>query len=290
MPYETVVYFDSVYFLESLGPGDGLRTGTALFENVVMPWAASGGGIATAHAKVHTVAELTGQLDLIAAHVTKYRRAPVLQIDAHGSDKGLKLSSGEVIAWEALAEPLARINRACRFNLVVISAACFGWYMIKCLNPTGRAPAWGIVGPQTEIEAGFLYDAGKAFYETLFAAKDLRKAIEAMNPGQEYKDWTMKIQPAELLFCRLFNIYMREIATAENDEKRARRIVAELAPKLGLKVNQIAPARERMAKILGNHRFWFDRLRQKFLMLDDFPENAKRFPMTFDECTKIVAA
>ncbi len=41
-----------------------------------------------------------------------------------------------------------------------------------------------------------------------------------------------------------------------------------------------------MTSILRNHRFWFDRLRQKFLMLDAFPENAKRFPLTFEECSK----
>lgn len=285
MPYETVVYFDSVYFLESLRQ-DELPTGRDLFENVVAPWAAQGGGIAAAHVQVHTGAALLAQLDLIAAHTRQKRHAPVLQIDAHGSEDGLKLSSHEIVPWETLAEPLARINHACQFNLVVVSSACFGWYMVKALNPTGRAPAWGIIGPNDEIEAGDLYDASKAFYETLFSTTDLRAAVGAMNPGKPYEHWTIRIQTAELLFCRLFRIYMTEIATAEKDNERATRILARIAPQLGLDDRRKESARARLKEFLRNHRFWFDRLRRTFLMLDDFPNNSKRFPLTFDECTK----
>ena len=285
MPYETVVYFDSAYFIESLPSGE-LRTGQDLFDNVVRPWSAGGGSVATAHFQVATTDELMKGLAAIAAHCAQNHRASILQIDAHGSDDGLFLSSGETVAWGQLAEPLARINEACEFNLVVLSAACFGYYMIKTLNPAIRAPAWGIIGPDREIMAGDIYVAAKAFYETLFAKNDLRAAVGTMNPGQEYQNWAIRILPAEIMFCRLFNIYVTEIATSENNDKRASGILAQIARQLGRDVTQKTQARDFIRELLKNHRFWFDRLRRHFLMLDLFPRNASRFPLTFDECTK----
>jgi hypothetical protein len=289
MAYETVVYFDSVYFIESLRAGEDFRSGMELFDNVVRPWSAQGGGIATAHFRVNTAAELRNQLAVVAEHCAKNRRASVLQIDAHGSEAGLELSSKEIVSWEDLATPLARINEACQFNLVVVSSACFGYYMVKTLNPTIRSPAWGIVGPDNDVEGGDLYDAGKAFYETLFSKSDLRAAVGAMNPGKEYQDWTIRILPAEIMFCRLFNIYVSQIATAERDQERVSRIVAQIAPRLDLDVGKTMQARAFIQDLMKNHRFWWERLRTHFLMLDLFPANSVRFPLTFEECTKRAA-
>ena len=285
VPYETVVYFDSVYFIESLRP-DEFYTGKEIFENVVRPRSGTGVNVATAHFHVATTPQLLKQLDAIAAHCADKKRASILQIDVHGSEEGVQLSSGETVSWEQLAEPLARINQACQFNLVVFSAACFGYYMVKALNPTIRAPAWGIIGPQDELQAGDLYDAAKLFYETLFEKSDLRTAVGAMNPGKEYQDWFIRILPAEIMFCRLFNIYATQIATAANDKERASRIVAQIAPRLGRDVQKTLKARAFIEAYLKDRRFWFNRLRTHFLMLDLFPKNAARFPLTFEECTR----
>ncbi|HEY5022703.1 MAG TPA: hypothetical protein VII30_09485 [Gemmatimonadaceae bacterium] len=61
--------------------------------------------------------------------MTKDGHAPILHIEAHGDAVGLELASGEHIKWSELAPVLTEINVGCQMNLLVVAAACEGWYL-----------------------------------------------------------------------------------------------------------------------------------------------------------------
>jgi hypothetical protein len=42
--------------------------------------------------------------------------------------------------------------------------------------------------------------------------------------------------------------------------------------------------RQDITRELDNHQFWFDRYKAGFLMLDLFPENARRFSLQLSDC------
>lgn len=79
---------------------------------------------------------------------------------------------------------------------------------------------------------------------------------------------------------------MQDLKEGETQEQRVSRLVAEIARAKKLDVHQTSALRLQLTDQLSDHRFWFDFYKERFLMLDLFPHNAKRFALTFDECVK----
>jgi hypothetical protein len=84
-------------------------------------------------------------------------RAPVLHIETHGDEHGI--GTGEGIDWPDLMEEMIPLNRLTRLNLVVILAACEGFFGVQMLQPDRRAAAFrGLIGPRRSVTAGELAD------------------------------------------------------------------------------------------------------------------------------------
>jgi hypothetical protein len=211
-------------------------------------------------------------------------RAPILHFEMHGHAEGLTLASGDHITWASLAPKLAQVNEACRMNLLVVAAACEGWYLTSTLHPTRRSPVWGVLGPPKTIQAGTLREAIRAFYQVLFSRFDLRAAVSAMNDNNDISDWQVSLVTADIMFCRVFRAYIAGLDSGETQEKRVNRLVSELAAAQQLDVSQTMSVRAEIAAELNDHQFWYDKYRQTFLMLDLFPENATRFQMSYGDC------
>jgi hypothetical protein len=211
-------------------------------------------------------------------------RAPILHFETHGDQEGIEVGSGERIAWSELARELSAINEACRMNLLVVAAACNGWFLGSVLRPVQRSPAWGIMGPPDTVGHRDLTNAMHRFYADLLKTIDLSKALRAANVGLSMLEGPFRITSAELLFCRVFQYYMRDLDGVETVEQRTRRIVAEIARVRNLDVRQTMTLRSDVLRDITDHRRWYAYYRERFLMLDLFPENKLRFSQTFDQC------
>jgi hypothetical protein len=285
--FPATVSYDSVYVVESLAPGQ-LRTGRDIYDNFLFPWAAEHKDIAVAYSLIQDSADLFAILAQIAAHCRSAGRAPILQLDVHGSKESLSLASGETLQWQDLATPLAAINEATRFNLLIIASSCFGYYLGRAIAPGLRAPAWGILGPKAGVAAGVLYSHLEAFYRELFTSLDLAAAIATFNPGLPYKRWKVNLVPAELLFCQGFRRHLAALGTPELYDDHVNALVARFAPVVGFNPTATAAARQAIVERLSDHSYWFARLRRRFLMLDLFPDNEPRFTLTLAQCTGAV--
>ncbi len=276
--------FDSVAIIESL-PDSHLKTGTDLFEVTVSPVAEPTGFIAEIWHPDSTQSFLD-ILDQIAREAaSRGGGCPIIHIETHGDREGVRLRGGELIPWADIAPRLAKINHISRMNLLVVAAMCHGRFMIDILDPTDRAPAFGIIGTYDEIRADHLYDAMTQFYGSLLVTPhDLNAALAAANPGAHREDWLYTMMGAERFLCMAFESYLESLETEESPEQRLNRMVAKAARAWDLDVTQTMQVREQFRAAFDDHARWFEYYRTRFLMLDEFPENEPRFPLRLDDC------
>jgi hypothetical protein len=286
MAYKSSLAFDSVVVIESLGKNSE-RTGTNLFENTIAP--------------ALFCYDMYGELNQAPTRdlffttlkkvlkMTRDGHSPILHIEAHGDTEGFELASGEHVKWSELAPVLTEINIGCQMNLLVVAAACEGYYLRTVLGPLDRSPVWGVLGASEIAKAGNLYGAMTRFYGELLESLNFSSALEAMNEQRDIDEWKYDFSSAELIFCHIFQYYMRDLETGETQEQRVNRIVAEIARVKRLDVVQTMKLRSDISANLSNHEWWFNYYRTRFLMLDLFPQNSARFGFTFEQCTRTAA-
>ncbi len=97
---------------------------------------------------------------------------------------------------------------------------------------------------------------------------------------------TYEMMSAEVLFWKAFRLYVQRTDDTSIEE-RVNDLVAELVSKRNLNLIQSAAARVEIRSRMTDHRYWFDKQRTSFLILDRFPENADRFPLTYDDLLKL---
>lgn len=287
MTYNTSVSFDSVVVIQSLPNGE-LLTGQELFETTLAPISTTDEGFVSELRHAENGPEFHAALDAVAGVASRFGRSPLLHIEAHGGKEGIVLSNGDRVRWAEVAPKLAAINRISRVNLLVVAAMCRGWHMSDILRPTDPTPAFGILGTTAEVSAGVLLTIMQAFYRTLLEdAHDLAMALQAANQVATPDGVAFEMVGAELLFCRVFRAYMASLQEEESQEERVNRLVTDLARAQKLDVIQTMKLRRQIAEELDNHEAWYERYRTRFLMLDTFPENRRRFRHSFSDCLDV---
>lgn len=281
--YESTFSFDSILIVESLRPEDR-RTGFDLHASTLKPLAQRESLRAEIRV-VSSVSEFRAAL-YHAAEYTRMGHTPILHLEMHGSKEGLELSNGEIMLWKELAPSLTEINIASRMNLVVVAAACHGWHLSDALRPTSQAPAWAVIGPPDSVSAGSVFDAMTEFYSRLIVGADLMPALYAMNGGAEIKDWVYRFQFADYLFCQVFQTYLETVSVGESPTERVNRLVEEYARLKSADLRDTMAFRQLATAQLNDHEYWYNRYKERFLMLDLYPENRPRFKLGSGDCGK----
>lgn len=280
-PYASTFSFDSVLIVESLRPSDR-RTGFDLHASTLKPLGQHE-SIGAEIRQVTSIRELRAAL-YAAAECARIGRAPVLHLEMHGSTEGLELSNGEVMQWQDLGPALTEINIASKMNLLVVAAACNGWHLSDALRPTSQAPAWAVIGPPDSVTARSVFDATTEFYSRLLVDQELMPAMYAMNGGAEIKDWEYRLQIADLLFCKVFQTYLNTVSNEESPTERVNRLVAEYARNKSADLRDTMAFRQVATAHLDDHEFLYNRYKERFLLLDLYPENRHRFPLEYRDC------
>lgn len=196
---------------------------------------------------------------------------------------GILLASDEPVTWRELAPPLTAINAATRLNLIVFMAACNGADLLTLIQPLQRAPVRLVVGPLKKLSAGAVETAARAFYRTALRGGNgeatTRAMREALGPGEG----RFVPMSAEWMFLKILELYFNEATT---EDQIAARVEAYIAPLALARVPPAEMARLRALKRaeLRDRRSLFDKCYQTFFFVDLYPENAKRFILSFDRC------
>jgi hypothetical protein len=215
---------------------------------------------------------------------------PVLHFETHGVESdgnraspGIVLASDEAVTWQDLAPRFTTINEATRLQLIVFMAACNGADLATVIRPLGRAPVRLIVGPMNPVSAGAVERATRAFYATLLRDGNNTAAIRAINEAlrpDEAGFWSI---PAEILFLEILKAYYNELTT---DEQIAARVESRIAALVlsGSSPAEIERRREVLTAELNDRAGLFDSCYQRFFFVDQYPESANRFILSFERC------
>lgn len=103
-----------------------------------------------------------------------------LQIEAHGCEDGVDLSSGELVTWKQFYGLIRPINEKMLNLLLVCMSMCYGAAMLTLIEPEKRAPYRAFIGTGSTIKAGVLLDGYSAFYESYHHLLDSFAAYEEM--------------------------------------------------------------------------------------------------------------
>jgi hypothetical protein len=282
MSYESV-HFDSIEVIESLRPREQ-RTGEQLCQKLFLP--------AEQHQvrlTLHTPATKDELHDVLLAIAEKTERdggRPIVHLEAHGDALGIALTSGEAMDWEELRLGLTRINRASKLNLLVVMAVCWGGHLVSILKPTYAAPVLALVGPADKIPQYDLLHDFPAFYRSLLLTLDGRKALEALNGAPLGSQWRYSFTTARLMFRLVFHGYATDCCTADAIKERSRLIAEQFVadnPGQASKRDEVAAW---AAKHLQDLRGPFAHFKDRFFMLNQFPEHRTRFDLDLEACLR----
>ncbi|RZL03829.1 MAG: hypothetical protein EOP36_03030 [Rubrivivax sp.] len=267
--------FSKVAIIQSLDPGED-ESGTELGKYI--------DGLRVAHPTVPKVEliNVKGREGFLQAINNLVREAaqnddcPILQIETHGwEDKtGLAFPDDTSLSWHELSIPLARLNKATGFNLLVCMSACFGGHSLTFVRPNEPSPCFALIGPTDTVYPDELLGSFQALYQELLITLDAGAALAKLNAHGLKKGGFLTIT-AEDWFFKLADGYLRTHCTKDRLKARAGAIVERLksegkalSPSDQLSIEQIG-------KSLASS--FFDRQFQRFFMLGDIPDNLDRF-------------
>jgi hypothetical protein len=199
-----------------------------------------------------TPAEFEYCLKDLAAWVRHSGRAPCLHIECHGDKDGVELTDGSYMSWSRVKPLLADINVASRMNMLLVLASCNGGYFAAECRYDEPVPFVYMVGPGNEIYAEPLFALTGGFYSELFRSWDVTEALTAGGGGR-----------ADISYFSMSAVGVLRIG-------------------LAARIRAAGPAEAR-AKLRAAEGPLFEQWRRRFFALDQFPENADRFAITYDE-------
>jgi hypothetical protein len=134
--------------------------------------------------------------------------------------------------------------------------------------------------------------AMQAFYRSVFAERNGNKAINAMNAAIDPTAPTFGPFNAAMGFKMVYQEWLAERFTPEAIERTVEEINAEQGAMFlalyGVEHSNEQIERDRAAirAELEDHEATFQDFRSRYFMIDLFPENAARFPITFADLQK----
>lgn len=272
-------HFSKIIVIQSI-PRNELRTGTKLHEDLetLDVWYERG-----LKPELKNATTRNDLLELLSELTDKARLEgdwPVLHFESHGNQQGLGLASGEFISWDELKKPLADLNIQTRNNLLVVLAACYGAYLMTTLVPTDRAPCWGLVGPNEAMYPDVLLKSFLEFYAELLATGNGTASLKRLNTAVRGGKLTYTFSQCEFMFKLVYHKYLQNYFSPRVLKKRALDLYHEAARR------GAAPAGgpgEIKKKLLRTREEYFPRHREKFFMMDLYPENHNRFRVTYQD-------
>jgi hypothetical protein len=280
------VTFNSVFVVELLGPRDQ-QTGLNLFRTVLEPRGVRH-GLYTSHIQVHEPSIFIPALWDIRDECRRRSLSPFIHFETHGSSEGLGLDLSTLVPWADLVPPLCAINGVSRMNLLVTLAVCHGLSFVKTLTPLEPSPLWGMFGPnqqvfQSDVETGF-----SSFYGTLLDTLNLSQAVTSLLAKvSRPDDWLLR--SAEFFFAVVYGRVLDETGRPGERIDRERRLIKRLRRAARKRQGTTFPSdmRRRVRNDIADDEGHFQRYKRRFLMLDEFPDNERRFPVTREECLQV---
>jgi len=285
------IYFGRIQIIEWLRDEDR-KTGRELFDLLQPLGAAATPSVDTVFHSVATRAEFLALLRNVETQFGADGVIPLLHVETHGSEGGIGVSEDEGFDFMELAQQLMPLNQLTGLRLFVVLAACKGLWGTKMSLPSERAAFQVLLGPIRSVTEGEVATAIQAFYRSAFAERNGDKAVDAMNAAVGPATPTFGPVSAAMGFKMVYQEWLATRFTPEAidrtvEDMNAARGAILLALNGGERSQeQVEADRIRIRAELENHEGHFQEFRSRYFMIDLFPENDARFPITLADMQK----
>lgn len=275
--------FDAIYVIESLPPGDP-KTGEELYDQVIQRVVLRYPEVETRLFQPRNRGAFGEALDEVRKRVES-GRTPVVHMEAHGlrEQTGVALADHSVVRWEDLSTRLREINRGCGLNLLATFGACWGIQFAREITPIAPAPVWGVLGPVRNIANGRVVEGFATFYETFLDSLNGLAALQAMNGSAPVESWDFNFYTAEHLFAAGYQKYLEAEAGPEAAARREAEVVRRLRSRKKYKGHSNSALVRMIREVAPSSEEAFETFRERFFMVDVFPENDNRFATSFTD-------
>lgn len=168
--------------------------------------------------QINTKKDFVDFIDLVLLEVKTKGVYPYIHFEAHGSKDGVVLNSGARIRWLELSNYFKQINIACRCNLILFMASCYGAYFFMILfehlvktDGNRRAPFRASIGPTGEISYEELEEKVDLFYVSLISKDftDIGEILQVVNTKSFKNDVRLHGMTCEALFHNFIEEFVK---------------------------------------------------------------------------------
>lgn len=163
--------------IESLSEGE-IHTGTKLYEGELIPLTFSDD---SRTASLHIVKDKSEFAKSIRDIIDSLSgdELVTLHVEAHGAgDKGILLSSGEILGWKDFMDSCRTLNEVLNGLLIVTLSMCNSLPILGCIDPTKRAPFKAILLTNKDVTVDEVERGFTAFYNNYQNPLDAFKATD----------------------------------------------------------------------------------------------------------------
>jgi hypothetical protein len=146
-------------------------------------------GFSSELAVCRSAADVRESLARATERVRATGAVPIVHLEVHGSNpwesraEAICFGPGEgeqAVTWAELGDWLTPLNVATDFNLMIVSAACWGSAVIGGISGgTSPLPFAFAVGFRTPVDPGRLRDAMREFYRAVHRGDELRECVNS---------------------------------------------------------------------------------------------------------------
>jgi len=278
------VIFNKISVVQSLANSE-LHTGTKVKDDIDLYNFAYGRGLKIEMLDAKNKNEFINIIKNLTEQAQNSYSFPVLHIEAHGSSdhQGIVLQSNEFMSWTDLKPYFINLNIATKMNLLLVFSLCHGAHFTRHLNPSDRAPCWGLVGPTKALGSSDLLRSFSAFYKEVFVSGEAGVAIDKLNEYAPDKGIDYYFTTSTTFFINVYKNYLRKHCTEEAYDKRARSMRKKLKKSDIPKVPSVGELRR---KLKLTQKDFFEKYRTNYFMIDLFPENKNRFKVSYQDVMK----
>ncbi|MFM2335123.1 MAG: hypothetical protein RIS91_1126 [Bacteroidota bacterium] len=277
--------FNKVYVIESLDDCKEKLTGKELYADLLRWKEYQIADFKAEYISVNNKTDFLKALETIKDDCTTKGYYPILHFEIHGSSDttGLVLTSGELVTWNELYQDLVALNSIIANNLFITLAVCHGGYIMELIKIDNPAPYWGFIGSFDEIKVSDLLIRYNEFYDVFLRNYDLNEAVNKLHDANPSVPSTYRFINSEDTFKNINKRYFKEKFSDEQIKLRFED---------GLK-QQNWNIKDRNLKnqyrikfrieLLKTKKEYFEKHKEIFFMLKNFPDNKNRFQVSYEE-------
>lgn len=266
-----------IYVIESL-TGEK-KTGKILYDKIISEF--SDRQFKTFYFDIKNKKQLIETFIQIVNTTNNNEVIPLIHMEFHGSksDQGIGIEpSKEFVPWNQIENYFRQINIKTKNSLIITLGVCYGAQLQLICDPSKPAPFFELLAPMNSIFNSEILSGYSNFYKGLLTGEDYICLVKRLKLNDKFKFYG-----SAHLYKSM--IYMYEILfTPENFESQ--RTETEKC----LKENNIyGPIKktnfEEYKKLLPDE---LRAVKDKYLMIDLYPENLLRFQDVSNELEKLI--